>query len=793
VPRQSIKIKEILIQGNRGQTGSAKPGLGKERVLEDTGIRDPNRVDNVVALIQSIASKTSLNREQGEITRAITDEFSFYPKNTPFTIEEYKQIIARTAEIAKTLPPDVHMVLATFPVIWPDKGIHNCALYVESPKKPGAEPILHHFSKKYHSTIDFNYVQQNGSMYCLTTDYECTPDQLPDVVLQDTAVATNDVNQHRSALKISTSDGREFFSTIGICLDHSLGVERTDLHHLIDALDAKNEPIPLHCSHVITSASAHEKGANVLSTISHADPSVSYRRPDKYPARRGFVEDKIHSPFSDQLTTEIYPPKLIGALHSDIYQHICANQSKDKLAAELNEKDEDGNTALHRVYLETDYDRDLIAKRLYSMILNGGNIFIKNAQGQSVLNLAFAVDSDRLAYASNKMFRAISAAEAWKDKIIEQNRISAEDGHTPLTRLLAHGQPELEALNKMILNGSNPYVKNKAGQNAFDIIQTYLPLAIRAIIKNELKANVELTQYGYHSAGRSNDSSEDSWFRTPENLEIEESVALPPHSPTYSPIRSAKKFNTILRFMSKNERTTVYEYMADQLPTLIHSSVNEFIDIVRYLSNEQCRSMYNKMKETIPTFINSHNEFHDIMEYLPPEQRTAFFNSMVPKLARMIINGGDKIPIDYMITYCSDEEKYRIKSYVQFIKDLQFPQYMNLLSSWFNQDPNTGPQRTKEAFHSLIAHIQKTKTSIKNPTEALVAALSFFGKSTIKTLFTSLEIPVTDDGLNSQALISTTLNTYILNIGKDITNSYKSAIASEKPSPDTDSPSATRS
>lgn len=76
-----------------------------------------------------------MNEDSELVTRLVLNEFSLYTKNRPLTLEEYKQLIHIVNKIALTLPPNIHLVLATFPVIWPDGRLHNVGLHVQSPRK----------------------------------------------------------------------------------------------------------------------------------------------------------------------------------------------------------------------------------------------------------------------------------------------------------------------------------------------------------------------------------------------------------------------------------------------------------------------------------------------------------------------------------------------------------------------------------------------------------------------------------------------------------------------------------
>ena len=380
------EIKEILIQGRHGQHQSVYKALSPQP--------SANRVDNIKDLINAIAVHASSQQEANKITRAITDEFTFYPEGTPLSTDEYKEIIRYCGERAKQMTPDVHLALGTFPVLWPDGGVHNCGLYIQSPLKEGDEAKTHHFSKEKSSNSDLTYpvsAETGSTTYPLSSDKNCLKEQLPQTVLANTNVLIDDINQYQSALKIETSYGSSLIVSLGICLDHYRGIEREQVHGLIEQLHQHQETVPVHCSHVVISSGQEQHPMHTLSTISHSDPSSAYRK-GLYPSRSGHERHEIISSFSGILSTEAYAAKFVGTLHSDLFQHALANKTPIKIESELNTLDDTGNTLLHRVFLEVDFDRELIAKRLYAMVLNGGDPLIKNRDNKSVLELANSIE-----------------------------------------------------------------------------------------------------------------------------------------------------------------------------------------------------------------------------------------------------------------------------------------------------------------------------------------------------------------------------------------------------------------
>jgi hypothetical protein len=680
VPSNSIKIKELLVQGNKGQstqTNTQMLGVKYQTpVLIDTGKTDPNRVENVIALIEAIASHTQTNHEMGQITRAITDEFSFYPEETPFTLAEYKQIINKTALIARKLTPDVHLILATFPVLWPDGGIHNCGLYVQSPKHADEAPTLHHFSKKNHSELDINYQKLDGTLYPLTADQNCIDEQRPNILLNDTSVATHDINQYDSAIKIITSDSKEFISTVGICLDHAIGTERTDVHALIDKLQAANASVPLHCSHVITSATIEEKSENVLSTISHADPSPSSRKPAHYPNRSGYKPSSIQSTFSGTLDVEIYPTKQIGTLHGDLFQHIAANMPAKQFAAKLNTPDANGDTLLHQVFAETDYDPELIAKRLYSMVLNGGDPDITNNDDISVRDLAAdhdqeswpeasqptsspqhqimnqapssaqqipseesqesqeegSIDKESFSEDSNFIItHAINSALAWKKHVDFQNSISLKDKRTPLTRTLIKNKPsvaQFRRLYELILMGANPYVKDGYGLSAMAVADSYKLYFDRELTKIELKVSFEQTRSGHCADAHAQDARKTAWYTTepPTKLTQINCDEIFQDNPNLS-IYNAENFYDVMSNLSIPQRTYLFEEMKEQLPGFISSAPYLYLILV-YLTPAQRAFVFDVSSKNLPDLIYNTQTFRNVFKFLSLEQSALIFEQL---------------------------------------------------------------------------------------------------------------------------------------------------------------------
>lgn len=591
-----IYVTDLLMQGHAGQLTDVP--LSGIRAVEH-GKRRERRVQKVLEYIELIGEQgihaqrmASMPPGGSQVTRVITDEFSFYPKRAPFTTLEYKKIIQGTAAIASKLPPDCHLVLATFPILWPDGGVHNCGLYVQSPKEPGDLPILHHFSKKNHSVLDFFYTKSDGTFYPATADEVCTKEQHPNEVLRDTAVLTNDVNQYGAAIKITTSQGDEFISTIGICLDHRLGIEKKEVQQLILQLQKNDQPVPFQCSHVITSYSIENIPDYTLSTISHADPHSFIRHTTEpfegvwmsstSPLPSEGVVSVLNNPFSKVPSTiEQYPAKLIGTFHSDLFLQAVANDPAK--ADRLNMPGLHGETELHRVLLETNPDHELIAKRLYSMILAGGNPYAVDEDGNTVLDLIEdvpdiidfyvqkALDRSKLKHSQHvKNFGDIL------DKVWDPN----EDKNPSYI------------LNEFIQQGGNPYQKDDTGISALDFLQRYPPFE-RVFMINQLQNSFEK----FHSRA----------FVMGEESVLEEAWHV-------------DQFNAYLRTLSREQRQPLLE---------------ECLSVALDERNEDKLKFYiNCLSYELPRLISSFGDFTKLfLKFTNPQYREDVFAIMQKKLA----------------------------------------------------------------------------------------------------------------------------------------------------------------
>lgn len=405
-----LKIAEIIISSRK--SGESTDSLyqiviNTRPTIIASGVPDPDRLNRLTAFLDNLMTKTKekhdvsvqennkLKDNSELITRVTLDEFSLYTKDTPLSIYEYKHLIHLIAERAKTLPPNLHFQIGTVPVLWPNGVMQNCGLYVQSPSKPGQEPLIHHLSKVHASAVDIQYGYQTvtGAVqtYPLAGDNPyldsfAAPGGIysPEILLKDTCINMYDVNQHKNAFRITSASGQQFLQVVDICLDHIYGVAKSYLHGLIDQLAKKKQFIPINASHIISSKIVNSNENNLIATVTHADlandkvgtlaPADGKKKQPIYFGVGGFGQ-------SAQYT--IYPPKNIGILSGNDLEHAIWRNASNGLSFDVNAVYE-GTTLLHMVITKSNSSLEKILNRIKTLKKYHPSIDIANAQKQTV-------------------------------------------------------------------------------------------------------------------------------------------------------------------------------------------------------------------------------------------------------------------------------------------------------------------------------------------------------------------------------------------------------------------------
>lgn len=451
MPKKGFYIKNILIIGDKtGKNGEYhSPSNIKNRIrnqrsrtiIVNDGTADTKRVDRIVEQIQLIGEYANDNSKKTLLTRVVTDEFSFYTKNTPLSIDEYKDIINRTSDALKTLLPNIVLIISSMPVLWPDGSLRNAVLHIQSPIEPKSDPIIHHFSKESCSPIDPWYSKDNTVNHC----YEFRADDYndinysPDRVLSGTKVKCNDKNQYKSAILVENVGLPSIVDAIDICLDHEQGAAMKNAEYLLG-----NVSIPaIHISHVITSNTMPKIENYLISTPAHADWY--------YKEVEGVFEKKkepIATVFGNISSAYTYNAKRAEIVHSKLFDTVVKNIKKPL----DNYIDNEGNTVLHEVLFQDKKPNPQCTHRKRRILkilqqFDDKSINVKNNEGNTPLHLAIQSIQDE-----NLMIEFLNRGSRLD--------IKNNNGITPI-KLMQNDTPLMTALCNKVINNQAIYRFNR--------------------------------------------------------------------------------------------------------------------------------------------------------------------------------------------------------------------------------------------------------------------------------------------------------------------------------------------
>ncbi len=169
ISEKKIEIRDILVS-RADETGLFSPGeFGRDNkeTTNDLLARMIQHIKNMakIAVKYHIADNFMPTGDYGmrpthenNITRLSFNEFTFYPsaKRGPLTELEFTELMVRVVNLAKELPPNLHLALSSFPVVDAEGNVHNVISYVQCRGK-SADPIITNFAKAYPDEDDYVY------------------------------------------------------------------------------------------------------------------------------------------------------------------------------------------------------------------------------------------------------------------------------------------------------------------------------------------------------------------------------------------------------------------------------------------------------------------------------------------------------------------------------------------------------------------------------------------------------------------------------------------------------------
>ncbi len=312
-----VQINEIIAIGGKGEYD--KPF-------------EPDRIDSygriflhltyLIKYTKAYHEQLAHNTASTEIiTRLALNEFSLYTAGKPLNLDEYKQIAKWVAASAKELPPNIHLFIATLPVLWPNNILHNVAFYVQSPTSYSrGEPLLHHFTKRYPAEGDLIYRDEKNKPFPLfnsdmpKTFLSTSCKHNPYFDLIDSPFLINDKNQFYGALRIFTARGQVVGLSFQICFEYLHGTDLNDMVVLIMRLKKLGEELPSLFSLLVASNWIPLTRQSISPLITHADPEAV-----KILLEKGHcVTGRIHHKHFTPVRTYAFSHRLQPTSHPDL-------------------------------------------------------------------------------------------------------------------------------------------------------------------------------------------------------------------------------------------------------------------------------------------------------------------------------------------------------------------------------------------------------------------------------------------------------------------------------------------
>jgi hypothetical protein len=316
-----VTIQDVVVAANRDTSDQSfgaiptgeygRPERLGGRVVEETPEERINRIyEHIKGLVTEAGalhrksycdSAGQLRAENADkITRLVTNEFHFYVQD-PLLQAEFEVLQQKIADLAKTQPENLHLVLGSFNVRAPNDTVMNITPHIEC----GPQPKINFIVKNYAALLDPRFRETRSE------DGEIKPlhlVQIKEIIESERITWLKSLNllaavevgreelaaypgilidgknhpfSFNNVISCNTAGGAGFYSCIDVCYDHDIGVAKKNIHELLAkrvnnvSQSSALSPEPLLFSHVLTSCGVAPQPENTLGTLTHADPGFS--------------------------------------------------------------------------------------------------------------------------------------------------------------------------------------------------------------------------------------------------------------------------------------------------------------------------------------------------------------------------------------------------------------------------------------------------------------------------------------------------------------------------------------
>lgn len=196
------------------------------------------------------------------ITRLSTNEFFFFTQE-PLTLQEFEKLQQGIATKAETFPSGIQFIFGSFAVKTPDNQVVNIVPHISCGQPASCRFLI----KNITSPLDVRYkeIDSKGRFNFLSVlDQSSAPVHMPQINIS----GVTHLFTFNNIISCKSPRGETFLTALDICFDHTKGVAKSNIDHLI-AEDPTiiNQPI----SHVVISNSVILEPEHCLGSVMHVD------------------------------------------------------------------------------------------------------------------------------------------------------------------------------------------------------------------------------------------------------------------------------------------------------------------------------------------------------------------------------------------------------------------------------------------------------------------------------------------------------------------------------------------
>jgi hypothetical protein len=269
---------------------------------------------------------------RNKVTRLSFIEYYFYPskKCGPLQLSTFIDLMDHIEKIAFSLPDNLHLTLASFPVLDSQNRVSNMVIYVQC----GATPTVQTFAKATPSNNEPIYKKTENVEFCaspLSPTYQ---------------IALGHAKSEKSSLNFSSpilckTPDTAFWTAIDVCADHEIGAAQQAFdREIASRLSTSTEIIPEQMSHIVTSNSTFIYNEKKLSdTVTHADPSYHTLHTTASNVEwQSNMTKAIGTNGVDQVEIRVFPQRAVETFNSKLltsvqsYNRNLATRLADQIA-----------------------------------------------------------------------------------------------------------------------------------------------------------------------------------------------------------------------------------------------------------------------------------------------------------------------------------------------------------------------------------------------------------------------------------------------------------------------------